>query len=217
MNGGKTRNTGKILVTAGPTVEPIDPVRFLSNYSTGTMGYEIAAAGAREGFSVCLVSGPVNLAPPPGVEVVKVATAAEMKEKVFERLDGCACLIMAAAVCDFRPEKTEERKIKKRESLTISLVKNPDILGEIGKREGMLKVGFALETDNPLENALGKLKAKALDLIILNTRRPGEEAFGDVEARYTMIGPDGDTTETDKIGKRRMAEMIISKVKEMSA
>ena len=154
----------KVVVTAGPTVEPIDPVRFFSNFSTGEMGYQIAKACCDAGFETCLITGPVNVTPPRGVKLVRVNTAREMRTSVLREIKGATCLIMAAAVCDFRPEKVSAAKIKKTGSLTLRLVKNPDILSDVGQRKGLIKIGFALETDRAAANAAGKLKAKKLDL-----------------------------------------------------
>jgi len=207
----------KMIVTAGPTVEPIDPVRFISNYSTGRMGYEIAREAVRAGFDVCLVSGPVSLPAPEGAEVISVTTAEEMEEKLQERLDGCACLVMSAAVCDFRPGKREGSKIKKKDALALELVRTPDILKGIGRRRGMLKVGFALETEDALTNGLGKLKDKALDIVVINTKSPDTEVFGDVEASYTIADSSGRVAETEKISKGRLAGILVEKVKEMVA
>ncbi len=205
----------RILVTAGPTIEPLDPVRYISNRSTGTMGYEIAAEGRRRGFKVCLISGPVHLPPPSGVEVLSVTTAREMKDKVAERIGGCDCVIMAAAVCDFRPEKSAKRKIKKRETLDIKLVKNPDILLEAGQREGLVKVGFALETENALENAKGKLEKKGLDLIVINTIDEKSDPFGPGAARYILLDRDGNIREVESLTKKQMAGIIVREVERL--
>ncbi|MFH1553244.1 MAG: phosphopantothenoylcysteine decarboxylase [Candidatus Omnitrophota bacterium] len=151
---------GKLLVTAGPTIEPLDPIRFFSNRSTGTMGFAIAAEARKKGFDVCLVSGPVHLSSPKGVERVNVQTARQMRDAVSERIGGYDCLIMTAAVCDFRPEKEAPQKIKKRETLTLKLIRNPDILLEAVREKNLVKVGFALETENPIQNAKKKLRKK---------------------------------------------------------
>ncbi|MFC1480017.1 phosphopantothenoylcysteine decarboxylase [Candidatus Omnitrophota bacterium] len=200
---------GKILVTAGPTIEPLDPIRFLSNRSTGTMGYEIAAEARQKGFDVCLVSGPVHLSPPEGVERVNVQTARQMRDAVAERIGGYDCLIMTAAVCDFRPEKEEPQKIKKRKTLTLKLVKNPDILAEVVREGKLVKVGFALETENPIQNARNKLKEKNLDLIIVNTKSTETDPFGSGEKQYTIIGAKGNVRELKEMNKTQMADIVI--------
>ncbi|RKY42133.1 MAG: hypothetical protein DRP85_03720 [Candidatus Makaraimicrobium thalassicum] len=203
---------GKILVTAGPTIEPLDPVRYISNYSTGMMGYEIAAECAERGFDVCLISGPVNLSPPAGVETVGVKTAGEMRDRVVERVSECDCLIMAAAVCDFRPEKEKKHKIKKKETLSVRFVKNTDILLEVGKREGLVKVGFALESENPVENGQNKLKAKSLDMIIINKKDTETDPFGPGEKEYILIDAGGNIKRFEELTKRQMAGVIIGEV-----
>ncbi|MGB2601023.1 MAG: phosphopantothenoylcysteine decarboxylase [Candidatus Omnitrophota bacterium] len=205
----------KILVTAGPTLEPIDPVRYISNRSTGEAGYAIARAAEARGFEVCLITGPVSLVAPQGVETVKVTTAIEMRDRVMERVEKYDCLIMAAAVCDFRPEKEEENKIKKTEELTLRLTKNPDILSEVGTREGLIKVGFALETEKLEENASAKLKAKDLDLIVVNAKTPENDPFGPEKAggfEYAIIDRECKKTEFTGLSKEQIAEEIISRV-----
>ena len=198
----------KILVTAGPTIEPLDPVRYISNYSTGTMGYEIAAQAAKEGYAVCLVSGPVSLSVPSGVEVVNVKEAREMRTRVIERIDEYDCLIMAAAVCDFRPENKKKSKIKKKKELTLKLVKNPDILMELTKNKGLIKIGFALETNNPIKNGKNKLKEKKLDLIVLNTISKKQSPFGSGRMEYTIIHSSGTVRHLKKRTKKQMAKII---------
>jgi phosphopantothenoylcysteine decarboxylase/phosphopantothenate--cysteine ligase len=206
---------GKILVTAGPTIEPLDPVRYISNRSTGAMGYEIAAEGKRRGFEVCLISGPAHLTAPSGVETLNVLTAQEMRDKVIDRIGGYDCVIMAAAVCDFRPERSEKRKIKKRETMMLKLVKNPDILSEIGRKKGLVKVGFALETEDPFENARDKLRAKDLDLIIINTISKGSDPFGTGGARYALLDRNDNIREIGKRTKKQMAGIIMGEVEKL--
>ncbi|MFH1305456.1 MAG: phosphopantothenoylcysteine decarboxylase [Candidatus Omnitrophota bacterium] len=207
--------SGKILVTAGPTVEPLDPVRFISNHSTGTMGYEIAAACARNGFDVCLVSGPVGLEAPAGVKMVNVLTAREMRRAVVKHLNGCGCIVMAAAVCDFSPAKKNRSKIKKRETLTLKLRKTPDILAEIRSRRDIAKVGFALETHDALRNARAKLRAKKLDLIIVNTLDAKSNPFGGGIKKYRILDKDGIIRDFGRITKKRMASIIAREVKKL--
>jgi len=198
-----------MIVTAGPTLEQIDPVRYISNFSTGTMGYSVAAAAAGRGFEVCLISGPVALEPPAGVETVRVRTGREMLDSIMERVDDCGCIVMAAAVCDFRPEKEMTSKIKKGERLTLDLVKNPDILGEIGKRPGLFKVGFALETENALENGRKKLLEKDLDLIVINVKGPGRDPFGPGKNDYSVMDREENVSCYESMEKEEMAEVII--------
>jgi phosphopantothenoylcysteine decarboxylase/phosphopantothenate--cysteine ligase len=159
-----------ILVTAGPTREAIDPVRFLSNHSSGKMGFAIAREARRRGASVTLVAGPTCLEPPPGVECIRVETALEMRGKMLALASCSTIIIKAAAVADYRPKERASGKIKKTDAaMSLELVKNPDILLELGQIKGKrILVGFAAETENLLENAAGKLVQKNLDLIVAN-------------------------------------------------
>ncbi len=158
-----------VLITAGPTREAIDPVRFIGNRSSGRMGYALAEAALRRGARVILVSGPTALKPPSAAEVVAVETAAEMREAVLARLPQSSIVIKAAAVADYRPKQTSEQKIKRRGALTLELEPTPDILAEVAtRRTTQVVVGFAAETENVLENARKKLAAKAVDAIVLN-------------------------------------------------
>lgn len=164
----------RVLINAGPTHEPIDPVRYIGNRSTGTMGYALAETAARLGAQVCIVSGPVNLPVPKDVEVIHVETAAEMYNETIERFPHAHISIFAAAVSDFRPKDSATEKIKKQNDLlSIELEKTADILKKAGtlKSKKQLLVGFALETENALENAKKKLEEKNCDLIVLNSLR----------------------------------------------
>ncbi len=167
-----------VLVTAGPTREPFDPVRFITNYSSGKMGYAVALQARRRGARVTLVSGPTSLPPPAGVEVVNVGSALEMRDAVLSRLEGVTAVIKAAAVADYRPAALADQKIKKKEgSLTLALERNPDIIREIGRKKGKrVLVGFAMESENLLANARSKLIDKNMDLIVANDLR--EEGAG---------------------------------------
>ena len=205
----------KIIITAGPTIEPLDPIRYLTNHSTGMMGYEIAKECVRRGFEVCLISGPVRLPLPGGVEIIDVTTAREMKDKVMERLEDADCLIMAAAVCDFRPEKEEKQKIKKKENLNVKLVKNPDILAELAKKKDLVKVGFALETENPVESAKTKLKNKKLNMIVVNIKSETEDPFGRGKKQFMIIDSSGNVKKFKNLEKARMASNIISEVQQL--
>jgi len=166
----------KLLVTAGPTREYLDPIRYLSNRSTGRMGYAVAAAASARGHEVVLISGPVALPRPAGVSVVDVVSARDMLAAVSEHLPASDVLVMCAAVADWRPSEVSERKLKKRMmSPVLELVANPDILGEVLPYKGeRLFIGFAAETDDVLEEARGKLVRKGLDMIVANdVTRPG--------------------------------------------
>src|SRR6202167_3388001 len=164
----KRRDLGDetILITAGPTQEPIDPVRFLSNRSSGKMGYALAEAAAARGARVVLISGPVNLAPPRGVETVAVRTASEMRDKVFERLAPATMVVKAAAVADFHLANAPAQKIKKTAArISLELDPTPDILAELGRKKGdRLLIGFAAETQHLLQEARRKLESKNFDI-----------------------------------------------------
>lgn len=162
----------KVLVTAGATVEPIDPVRFISNASSGKMGSAIAATARRRGAEVKVIMGHSSVPPVYGVEVIKVERAEEMQDAALANLDWADIIVCAAAVSDYRPSAVSGKKIKRegKESMTLELVRNPDIAAELGKRKkaGQILVGFALETDDIIANALKKMKSKNLDMIIAN-------------------------------------------------
>ncbi len=164
-----------VLVTAGPTREPIDPVRYIGNRSSGKMGYAVAEAALRRGAKVILVSGPTALKPPATAEFVAVETAQEMRNAVMARLERATIVIKAAAVADFTVRRAAEQKIKRKGPTTLDLEPTPDILAEVGARKGArIVVGFAAETENPLENARKKLESKSLDAIVLNdVSQPG--------------------------------------------
>lgn len=208
-----------ILVTAGPTREPLDAVRFLSNPSTGRMGYAIARAARNHGAQVILVSGPTQLEAPDGVTVVPVATAAEMKQAVNSHADRCSVVIMAAAVSDFRPLTAHDRKVKKEEAaLTLQLERTEDILQELGSEAGKrVLVGFAAETDDLMRNALQKLKKKNLDLIVANDVRRNDAGFGTTMNAVTIIDRSGAAIELPLMPKDRIAELLIQKVAQLAA
>jgi len=211
----KTRKRRNVLITAGPTREHLDPVRFLSNPSTGTMGFALARAAARRGARVTLVAGPTSLDTPPGVaERIDVETAREMHAAVTESAPDADLVIMAAAVSDYAPAETRAQKLKKGEdTLTLNLERTPEILAELGekKRDGQTLVGFALETENGAFNAREKLRAKHLDWIALNVL--GDDAgFGAGTNRVTLIGKDGAEEELPMQSKRAVAEAILTRV-----
>jgi phosphopantothenoylcysteine decarboxylase/phosphopantothenate--cysteine ligase len=164
-----------ILVTAGPTREPIDPVRYLGNRSSGRMGYALAEGALRRGAKVILINGPTSLKPPAVTELVQVQTAAEMRAAVMSHLDCATIVIKAAAVADFTVRNAVGQKIKRKGPMTLELEPTPDILAEVGANKGnRIVVGFAAETQDALENARKKLESKSLDAIVLNdVSRPG--------------------------------------------
>ncbi|PLX95093.1 MAG: bifunctional phosphopantothenoylcysteine decarboxylase/phosphopantothenate--cysteine ligase CoaBC [Desulfuromonas sp.] len=204
-----------ILVTAGPTCEPLDPVRYMSNNSSGKMGYAIAKAAQQRGARVFLVSGPVALEPPSGVEYYPVKRAQEMLATVERLWEPTTVLIKAAAVADYRPREVAEGKIKKGEgeSLMLELVKNPDILAQLGAKKGnRLLVGFAAETDDLLANARKKLTAKNLDLIVANDiAQPG--AGFDVDTNIVrLLTPDGDVEALPLLAKSEVATILLDRI-----
>jgi len=184
----------RVLITAGPTQEPIDPVRYISNHSTGKMGYAIANAFAKAGASVTLVSGPTALPlPDPSIQRVNVRTAQEMFEATEAAFSDADISVLSAAVADYTPAHPADRKIKKKEtSFSLELTKTTDIAATLGsrKRPGQLMMGFALETDNERENALKKLYAKNLDWIVLNSLRDSGAGFGHDTNKITVIDKD---------------------------
>jgi phosphopantothenoylcysteine decarboxylase / phosphopantothenate---cysteine ligase len=206
----------KILVTAGPTREEIDPVRYISNRSSGKMGYAIARSARARGAEVTLVSGPVSLCPPAGVVLVNVVSAEEMRSAVIGIAGKFDVIIKAAAVADYRPATREEQKIKKRdgEQQQLSLVKNSDILAELGKLKqgGQTLVGFAAETENLLGNAAAKLEAKNLDMIVANDVSKKGAGF-DVETNIVrLIYRDSRSEELPVLPKETVAEEILDRV-----
>ena len=187
----------KVLITAGPTYEKIDPVRFIGNYSSGKMGYAIANEAAARGADVVLVSGPVgdSLQVHPGVKLVKVESAVQMLEAAAEAFQTADIAILSAAVADYRPAREYDRKIKREKDgiESLELVKNPDIAATLGagKRPGQILVGFALETDHELDNAAEKLRRKNLDMIVLNSLRDKGAGFGVATNKVSLIYADG--------------------------
>ncbi len=206
----------KILVTAGGTIEPIDPVRFICNRSSGKMGYEIARAAQLHGAEVILISGNATAEVPAGVKFVKVETALEMRAAVLEEYENVDAVIMSAAVSDYRVKNVAAQKIKKsNETLTLELVKNPDILKELGQRKNhQLLVGFAAETENVIEYARGKIAEKNLDFIVANDVSQEGAGFGVDTNIASLINRAGDVESLPKMTKAELAERIIRRVAE---
>ena len=203
-----------IMITAGPTYEKIDPVRFIGNYSSGKMGYAIAEEAASRGADVTIVSGPVALkAVNPRIKVVDVESAREMLEACERIFPSCDTAIMCAAVADYAPAHPADRKIKREHDdlPVIELVKNPDIAATLGamKKPGQRLVGFALETDNEMSNALHKLKAKNLDMIVMNSLRDKGAGFRTDTNKVTIYKLDGGELHFDMKPKREVASDII--------
>lgn len=204
----------RMLVTAGPTYEKIDPVRFIGNYSTGKMGYAIAEEAASRGAEVVLVSGPVDLTTRhPAIDLVKVESAREMLAACEERFGSVDYAVMCAAVADYAPADCAATKIKREgnEPPVIHLVKNPDIAKTLGmkKRPGQKMVGFALETDHEFDNAMTKLRSKNLDMIVLNSLRDKGAGFGTDTNKITIFTADGGETSFALKSKREVAADII--------
>jgi phosphopantothenoylcysteine decarboxylase/phosphopantothenate--cysteine ligase len=205
----------RVVITAGPTREPIDPVRFISNRSSGKMGVALAAAAWRRGASVTLVAGAMEVAPPPGVTLVRVETTDEMADAVAQVLPSADALIMAAAPADFRPARVAEQKIKKSSSPdAVELAPTRDILASTVdcRRRGAVIVGFALETENLVANARKKLESKALDLIVANSAGEEESAFGADTNRVTLIAREGAVEELSRRPKTEVADAILDRV-----
>jgi phosphopantothenoylcysteine decarboxylase/phosphopantothenate--cysteine ligase len=204
-----------VLVTAGPTQEPVDPVRMLTNPSTGRMGYAIARAARRRGARVTLVSGPTHLDPPDGVDVVSVQTADEMNDAVQSRRDDADIIIGAAAVADYAPRDPSSSKRKKgEEDIVLRLRRTPDVLKTAGanKHTGQILVGFALETDDGGANARKKLRAKNLDWIVLNNPNEEGAGFGTATNRVTLLSRDGTVEELPLLSKEDVADALLDRV-----
>ena len=212
---GSTMQGLKLLVTAAGTREPIDPVRYIGNRSSGKMGYAIAEAAARLGAEVTLISGPSFLQPPAGVEFFGVESAREMRQLVQERFPACDIVIKAAAVADYRVKNVSDQKIKKNDAeLTLVLEKNPDILKELGemKQPHQTLVGFAAETQNLLQYAKGKLEKKNLDMIVANDVSKPQAGFNVDTNLIKLLKRDGSIEELPLMSKKELAYIILDRV-----
>lgn len=201
-----------ILVSAGPTQEPIDPVRFISNRSSGKMGYALAEAARKRGAQVTLVTGPTSLPLPQGIDVVQVETAEEMMKALSTRLSWSTVVIMAAAVADFRPKNAASQKLKKqgKKESTLDLERTTDILSALSaQRSHQLLIGFAAETNDVLAHAQTKLKQKGLDLIVANDVTKSGSGFGSDHNTVTLIDRDGHTTDLPLMTKREVADRVL--------
>ena len=203
-----------VLVTAGPTQEPLDPVRFISNRSSGRMGYALAEAAAARGARVILISGPVNLPAPAGVGVIPVHTAAEMREKVFQNLAGAHIVIKAAAVADFYLSNVPGQKVKKTAArIPLELDPTPDILAELGrKKEDRLLIGFAAETQNLVQEARRKLESKNCDMVVGNLVGAQGLGFESEENEVTLVLRTGETIPIERASKREIADRILDQI-----
>jgi phosphopantothenoylcysteine decarboxylase/phosphopantothenate--cysteine ligase len=201
----------KLLITAGPNREPLDPIRYLSNRSSGKMGYALARAAIRRGAEVALISGPTGLEPPAGARLTSITTAAEMRRAVLEEFSRCTAVIMAAAVSDYRPVELAGKKIKRGKGpIDLRLEPNPDILQEIGsQKNGKMLVGFAAETEELMANAEKKLKEKNLDMIVANNVSEAGAGF-DVDTNVaTILDRNGAVRSLSLMSKDELAEQIL--------
>lgn len=210
----------KVVVTAGPTIEALDPVRYITNHSSGKMGYSIAKDAKDRGAQVVLISGPSSLDPPKGVDLVRVNTTLDMFREVGNHFDDCDVLVKAAAPSDYRPADFKDKKIKKqldeKEELNISLVRNPDIVKHYGnKKKNQIIVGFAAETDNLKEYAKSKLKSKNLDFIVANDVTIEGAGFKSDTNIITIIDKYNNLTTYKKMNKSEVAKIILDKVVEI--
>jgi phosphopantothenoylcysteine decarboxylase/phosphopantothenate--cysteine ligase len=198
------------LITAGPTEEPLDPVRYLSNRSSGKMGYALAEAALARGARVILISGPVRLTPPAGAETILVRTAAEMRQKVFENLEPAGIVIKAAAVADFHVSKPPGQKIKKTAArISLELDPTPDILAELGRKKGdRLLIGFAAETENLRQEARRKLESKNCDMVVGNLVGAPGVGFESDENEVILALRTGETIALERAPKREIADRI---------
>jgi len=212
---GKNDFSGKtILITAGPTEEPLDPVRYLTNLSSGKMGFALAEQAQLRGADVILISGPTNLRIFSDIELIGVRTAAEMEQEVLKRLDKADVLIMAAAVSDYRPAQYSTHKVKKQESTeTLALKKNNDILAKAGQtKANRIHVGFSVETENDLENSFIKLQQKKCDLIVINNPTHFGAGFRNDTNRVSIVDNKGNIEKYPLLSKYKVADKILDKV-----
>jgi phosphopantothenoylcysteine decarboxylase/phosphopantothenate--cysteine ligase len=200
-----------ILVTAGPTREPLDPVRFISNRSSGKMGYSLAEAGALRGARVVLISGPVQIEPPDGVELVSVQTANEMHRAVLDHLEEASIVIKSAAVADYHVASVPRQKVKKTAMrLSLELDPTPDILADIGRRKkDQLLIGFAAETENLVSEARRKLETKHCDMVVGNIVSQDGIGFESEENEVVLVMSTGETLPLARATKRRLADQIL--------
>ena len=216
FNQAKSLQGVRLLVTAGGTREAIDPVRYIGNRSSGKMGYAIAAAAAERGAEVTLVSGPVALAAPAGVTRISVESALEMREAVMSAFSAVDVVVKAAAVADYRPETVAEQKIKKQSSnMTVNLVKNPDILAELGSlKQAQFLVGFAAETHDLATNATEKLRRKNLDMLVANDVTLPGAGFESETNIVKLFYQDGSMEELPQMSKRQLAGILLDRIQQ---
>lgn len=206
----------KVLVSAGPTIAPIDPVRYLTNRSTGKMGYAIAEEARDRGAEVILVSGPTNLNPPKNVRIINIKTNEEMKNEIFNNLEWADIVIKSAAVADYKPKEYSKEKIKKGEGdLNICLTRDNDILKSLGDiKTHQILVGFAAESNDVLKNAEKKLKNKNLDFIVANDITSSDTGFGSEDNKVVIISKNNERLELEKMSKKEVASNIFDMILE---
>ena len=209
----------RLLITAGPTREPIDPVRFLSNRSSGRMGYALAEAACEAGHHVVLISGPVTIPAPEGVQFVRVETAREMYDAVQISLNGCDAAIFSAAVADYRPAHFVQKMKKTSDKLVLELERTEDILGSARSKFGFrgILVGFAAETENVIAHARDKLERKGCDMIVANDVSQAGIGFDSAENEVTLCLPGGRTIALPKQSKTSLAHVLIAHITQLSA
>ena len=206
----------KVLVSAGPTIAPIDPVRYITNRSTGKMGYAIAQEARERGAEVVLVSGPTNLEPPKNVKIINIKTNEEMKKEILQNFKWADIVIKSAAVADYKPKEYSKEKIKKGEGdLNICLTRDNDILKFLGEiKTHQVLVGFAAESDNVLENAERKLKNKNLDFIVANDITSSDTGFGSEDNKVVILSKNNEKLELEKMSKKKVASNIFDMILE---
>ncbi len=203
----------KVVVTGGATLEPLDEVRFISNRSSGKMAAALARVAVRRGAETVLVAGVMAVPPPPGVKVVRVETGAEMKQAIQDEWEDTDCIVMAAAVCDFRPERVAKGKLKRRDGLVLKLASTDDILGSFSRKKNKrMMVGFALETENAVEGGKRKLDEKDLDLVIANNPLREGTGFGSDKNAGYLIYRDGRVEEMPLMSKLDLSEKVFDAV-----
>ena len=212
----KKRKPIKILISAGPTIEPIDPVRFISNRSTGYMGYKLAEVAYKRRHVVTLISGPTRIRIPKVKKFIQIETAEELLRALKKEIRKADCLIMCAAVGDFKPASVCKKKIKRKKGLDLKLIPNKDILkGLHGYKKSKLFIGFSLETENLLENSSLKLKEKGLDLIAANRLAKSHNPFGDNKLDVHVIDKKGNISKIHRRNKAFIAHVLLDKIEDM--
>ena len=206
----------KVLISAGPTIAPIDPVRYITNRSTGKMGYAIAQEARERGAEVVLVSGPTNLNPPKDVKIINIKTNEEMKNEIFNNFEWADIVIKSAAVADYKPKEYSEEKIKKGDGdLNLCLTRDNDILKSLGEiKTHQILVGFAAESNNVLENANKKLKNKNLDFIVANDITSSDTGFGSEDNKVVILSKKDEKLELEKMSKKEVASNIFDMILE---